>query len=47
MDGLTLFDGAQLAIDNTLVSPLKRDGTATTVLLWKRHEGKRRGLIQS
>ena len=28
MDGLTLFDGAQLAIDTTLVSPLKRDGTA-------------------
>ena len=28
VDGLTLFDGAQLAIDTTLVSPLKRDGTA-------------------
>ena len=28
MDGLTLFDGAQLAIDTTLVSPLNPDGTA-------------------
>ena len=28
VDGLTLFDGAQLAIDTTLVSLLKRDGTA-------------------
>ena len=27
-DGLTLFGGAQLAIDTTLVSPLHRDGTA-------------------
>ena len=27
-DGLTLFRGAQLAIDTTLVSPLHRDGTA-------------------
>ena len=28
VDGLTLFDGAQLAIDTTLVSHPKRDGTA-------------------
>ena len=27
-DGLTLWRGAQLAIDTTLVSPLRRDGTA-------------------
>ena len=27
-DGLTLFRGAQLAIDTTLVSPLHCDGTA-------------------
>ena len=27
-DGLTLWRGAQLAIDTTLVSPLKADGTA-------------------
>ena len=27
-DGLTLWHGAQLAIDTTLVSPLRRDGTA-------------------
>ena len=27
-DGLTLWHGAQLAIDTTLVSPLHRDGTA-------------------
>ena len=27
-DGLTLWPGAQLAIDTTLVSPLHRDGTA-------------------
>ena len=26
-DGLTLFQGAQLAIDTTMVSPLRRDGT--------------------
>ena len=26
-DGLTLWQGAQLAIDTTLVSPLRRDGT--------------------
>ena len=26
-DGLTLFRGAQLAIDTTMVSPLHRDGT--------------------
>ena len=28
VDGMTLFDGAQLAIYTTLVSPLKRDVTA-------------------
>ena len=28
VDGLTIFDGAQLAIDTTMVSPLQRDGTA-------------------
>ena len=28
-DGLSLFGGAQLAIDTTLVSALRRDGTAT------------------
>ena len=28
VDGLTLWHGAQLAIDTTLVSPLRRDGTA-------------------
>ena len=27
-DGLTLWHGAQLAIDTTLVSPLRRDGSA-------------------
>ena len=27
-DGLPLFDGAQLALDTTMVSPLHRDGTA-------------------
>ena len=27
-DGLTLFRGAQLAIDTTMVSPLHRDGSA-------------------
>ena len=27
-DGLTLWNGSQLAIDTTLVSPLHRDGTA-------------------
>ena len=27
-DGLTLWHGAQLAIDTTLVSPLHRDGNA-------------------
>ena len=27
-DGLTLWQGAQLAIDTTLVSPLRRDGSA-------------------
>ena len=27
-DGLTLWRGAQLAIDTTMVSPLRRDGTA-------------------
>ena len=27
-DGLTLWRGAQLAIDTTLVSPLRRDGSA-------------------
>ena len=26
-EGLTLFQGAQLAIDTTMVSPLRRDGT--------------------
>ena len=28
VDGLSIFDGAQLAIDTTMVSPLQRDGTA-------------------
>ena len=28
VDGLTIFDGAQLAIDTTMVFPLQRDGTA-------------------
>ena len=28
VDGLTIIDGAQLAIDTTMVSPLQRDGTA-------------------
>ena len=28
VDGLTIFDSAQLAIDTTMVSPLRRDGTA-------------------
>ena len=28
-DGLTLFRGAQVAIDTTVVSPLHRDGTAS------------------
>ena len=28
VDGLTIFDGAQLAIDTTMVSPLQWDGTA-------------------
>ena len=28
VDGLTIFDGAQLAVDTTMVSPLQRDGTA-------------------
>ena len=27
-DGLPLFDGAQLALETTMVSPLHRDGTA-------------------
>ena len=27
-DGLTMWHGAQLAIDTTLVSPLRRDGSA-------------------
>ena len=27
-DGVTLWNGSQLAIDTTLVSPLHRDGTA-------------------
>ena len=27
VDGLLLFHGAQLAVDTTLVSPLRRDGT--------------------
>ena len=27
-DGLPLFHGAQLAVDTTMVSPLKRDGSA-------------------
>ena len=27
-DGLTLWQGAQLAIDTTMVSPVRRDGTA-------------------
>ena len=30
VDGLTLWLGAQLAIDTTLVSPLRRDGSART-----------------
>ena len=29
VDGLTIFDGAQLAIDTTMVSPLQRDGYGT------------------
>ena len=28
MDGLSLFNGSQLAVDTTLVSPLRRDGSA-------------------
>ena len=28
VDGLTIFDGAQLAVDTTMVSPLQWDGTA-------------------
>ena len=28
VDGLSLFRGAQLAIDTTMVSPIRRDGTA-------------------
>ena len=27
-DGLTLWHGAQLAVDTTMVSPVRRDGTA-------------------
>ena len=28
VDGLSMFNGSQLAVDTTLVSPLRRDGTA-------------------
>ena len=28
VDGLSLFNGSQLAVDTTLVSPMRRDGTA-------------------
>ena len=31
-DGLPLFHGAQIAVDTTLVSPLRRDGTPPTVV---------------
>ena len=37
-DGLTLWRGAQLALDTTMVSPLRRDGTArprAAARLWK------------
>ena len=37
-DGLTLFQGAQLAIDTTMVSPLRRDGTT------RRGAGRRPGV---
>ena len=33
-DGLPLFGGAQLALDATLVSPLRRDGTARPRAAW-------------
>ena len=40
-DGLTLWRGAQLAIDTTLVSPLRRDGSARNN--WMRLASARRG----
>ena len=45
-DGLTLWRGAQLAIDTTLVSPLRRDGSARNralALHWMRLASARRG----
>ena len=43
-DRLTLWQGAQLAFDTTLVSPLRRDGTSRKpqgAPAWKRGAGKR------
>ena len=47
-EGLSLFGGAQLAIDATLVSALRGDGTArvgahTPGAAFKPQEGRRRG----
>ena len=49
MDGATLFDGAQFAVDTTKVSPRQHAGgrKTTAVRLWRKHEGRMRGLIMS
>ena len=47
VDGLTLVNGAQLAIDTTMVSCHANGRLTTTVRFWRRHQGRRRGLILS